>query len=356
MKEKLQEIYEGLRERLKSPFLLTFIVVWAIHNWEFVYAILTFNTEMPYFQRIAFLKAYLFVYKYDKLLWFPLAWTFVSIGIYFLGSFLSEGINLIYNKWIRTWLYLTIDKNKLKTEDDYNSLDLRRKKLQELVFDLRRKEEDAALKLKNVEEILNKTISEQRDELAGYLKETTEREKLIFDKDIEIENAKKEITIAKEFVENTKFSVDILKEQNEEYKDLKKWMVVRAPELLRKWENKDGEVDSDDEIKEQTDLQKFRNLFAGTWLNYFQEPGKLTGQETFTLGNDNGQLAFITGNKSILLISRIRFLNDNTLTFTKTNKHAPNNPMKNILTINNSSSLSGTENTTINIRYSKVGP
>lgn len=127
MKDKLQEIYEGLKERLKSPFLLTFIAVWTIHNWEFVYAFLTFNSDMTYINRVSFLKAYLIVHNYDELLWLPLLWTFVSIGLYFVGSFLSEGLNLIYSKWVRTWLYLVIDKNKLKTEDDYNLLEERRK-------------------------------------------------------------------------------------------------------------------------------------------------------------------------------------------------------------------------------------
>ncbi|MEO6303319.1 MAG: hypothetical protein ABIP51_09100 [Bacteroidia bacterium] len=293
MKEKLQEIYDGLKERLKSPFLLTFIFVWGLHNWEFVYSLFTFNSEIPYVTRIAFLKAYLIVHNYTELLWLPLAWTFASIGLYFFGSFLSEGINLIYNKWIRTWLYLVIDKNKLKTEDDYNSLELRRKKLQELVFDLRRKEEDAALKLKTVDEILNKTIAEQRDEIAKYLSQSVDREKNIADKIIEIENNKKENENIKESLEKSKLSLEVLQVNYDELQSFKTWAERNRPYLFNTWRDRDTNTKFNELIKDKSDLQ-LNDIIDGNWiLKYTRKINSTlsTGSEKVTIDNFNSYFA-----------------------------------------------------------------
>lgn len=227
MKDKLQEIYDGLKERLKSPFLISFIAIWSIHNWEFVYALMTFNSDMPYSNRVGFLKAYLRGHDYYELFWYPLIWTFVSMGLYFVGSFLSEGINLVYSKWVRTWLYLVIDTNKLKTEDDYNALEDRRRKLQELVNDLKRKEEDASLKLKTTEQALTNDLAKSKHDHGITIEEKTELEKLNQSRDLEIENAKKDKERSTEAVEKAELLVKMLKVQIDEYeKEKNKFRVI----------------------------------------------------------------------------------------------------------------------------------
>ncbi len=92
MKEKINETYESLQERLKSPFLLTFILVWAIHNWELLYGIFTFEESLRFVERIDFLKHYIRTYGTYHLFWFPLWWAFISLGLYLATSFISEGI------------------------------------------------------------------------------------------------------------------------------------------------------------------------------------------------------------------------------------------------------------------------
>jgi hypothetical protein len=354
MKEKLQEIYDGLKERLKSPFLLTFMVVWAIHNWEFVYAFVTFNSDMPYITRVSLLKAYLIVHHDDELLWLPLGWTFASIGLYFVATFFSEGINLIYSKWIRTWLYWVIDRNKLKTEDDYNELEERRKNLQELVFDLKRKEEDAALKLRTTEHALNKDLSDLRDKMTTILEEKNEAEKLNANNNSEQSNQKKRIDTLLEQYEKAKLAATAWEINTKDLQDFKDWVSKTTPELIDKFENR-ADTAFENLVNKRNDRKRFEELFTGTWLNIFESPGGTKGQETFKLGLYDNQLAFITKDNSILLISNIKFIDDTNLSFTKVNTKVPNSPMHNKLKINNTSSLVGTENETIRIDYAKVG-
>jgi hypothetical protein len=354
MKEKLQEIYEGLKERLKSPFLLTFMVVWTIHNWEFVYALVTFNSDMSYITRVSFLKAYLLVHDYDELLWLPLAWTFASIGLYFVATFFSEGINLAYSKWIRTWLYWLIDRNKLKTEDDYNELEERRKNLQELVFDLKRKEEDAALKLRNTESNLNKELSDLRDKITTILEEKNAADKLIENNNIEALNQKKRIDALIEQVEKTKLAADAWQINAKDLQTFKDWVNRNAPELIDRFESR-ADASFDKLVNKQIDKKRFQELFTGTWLNIYEAPDGTKGQEQFKLVIENGQITFKTSDNNILIITDISFPDENNLHFTKTNKNVPLGPLRNKLKINNYASLVGTENDTIQISYNKVG-
>jgi hypothetical protein len=288
MKEKLQEIYEGLKERLKSPFLLTFLIIWTIHNWEFVYGLVTFGSITPFQNRTAFLKAYLIVHSYYQLLWFPLAWTFASIGLYFIGSFLSEGINLTYNKWIRTWLYLLVDRNKLKTEDDYNELEERRKKLQELVFDLRRKEEDASLRLKNTEEILNKTIYDQREQIERYLHESADKEKLIMEGTSQLNSIlkiNKELEVKLQTVNS---DLAHLQGAKSNLSNLRIWLESNYPDIIPKWEETRIE-----RTLERLD-SKFpitgEDIFPGKWELTYSRDGK-PSRETVEVKDGNRYFA-----------------------------------------------------------------
>jgi hypothetical protein len=352
MKEKLQEIYEGLKERLKSPFLLTFMFVWIIHNWEFVYALVAFGNDIPFINRFLFLKKYITDHHNNELLWFPILWTFVSIGLYFIATFFSEGINLIYSKWIRTWLYLIIDHNKLKTEDDYNELEERRKNLQELVFDLKRKEEDAALKLRSRENALNEDISNLRDSLSKILSEKNEAIKSN-EENIIIQSKQKEI-ISKiekqlEYAMSEASKWEITATGLKEFKD---WVSDTLPELIDDYNNRIY-FNSNSSNKLNSDRKRFEELFSGTWINTFVGSGGVKGIEQFNLGIHNEQLAFVTNDGSIMIISNIKFIDDSNLSFVKTNIKNPTRPMKNKLRIINSSSLDGTENETIKIKYSR---
>lgn len=348
MKDKLQEIYEGLKERLKSPFLLTFIAVWTIHNWEFVYAFLTFNSDMTYINRVSFLKAYLIVHNYDELLWLPLLWTFVSIGLYFVGSFLSEGLNLIYSKWVRTWLYLVIDKNKLKTEDDYNLLEERRKKLQELVFDLRRKEEDAALKLKNVEESLKKTISEQRDEITKYLTVSTEKERVITEKTTEVEKIKKESEDLKEKMGKINVDNKLLKEQYKELESFRLWTRKNHATLFDTWQHSDANDKFATSPKANVQ-PKIKDIFEGNWTLTYTKNGK-SGSEKVSIDETNKYSA--NGKHAFDLTNTFLDPKTKTLRLSKINLHGKLHSNEDLKIVNDSL-VTGTDSIGYTLEYKR---
>jgi len=353
VKEKLEEIYDGLKERLKSPFLMTFLLVWSIQNWEFMYMLLTFDSEMTFEKRILYLKVYLMVRCNWWLIWRPLLWTFGSMGLYFIGVFISEGINLIYAKWIRAWLYFAIDRNKLKTQDDYDELENRRKNLQDLVFDLKRKEEDAAIKLKNTEQTLNREITELRIQNTAVLEEKNVAEKQNEKKEAELEGFRKSNEELTGQLEKSKFAANAWEINANDLKDFKEWVTKLYPDLITKYENRDVDAFNILAGKELT-KNRFRNLFKGTWLNTYEHKNGTKGQEMFSLFDEGGQLVFKTTDKNDLVITDIVFHDNTTLEFTKTNKKVPNAPMKNKLRITNSELLVGTENNTIDISYSKI--
>lgn len=199
MKEKIDALYEGLKERLKSNFLLTFIVVWLIHHWEVVFTIFNFDQYYSLNSKIARLSVYFEQEKKDWNIWFwPLIWTFGSICLYYVFSSISEILNIIYQN-IRKWIYKKWDNKKIKTIEEYIEQVEENKKLQLLIASLEQGREtllstNESLDKSNGEK--NKLLANNRETIEKYRKQVQEltdnQEKLISDRTKKILEEKEE--------------------------------------------------------------------------------------------------------------------------------------------------------------------
>lgn len=352
MKEKLNEIYQSLQERLKSPFLLTFILVWSIHNWDFLYGVLTFEDSLTYPQRIGFLKAYVKVYGTYHLFWFPLMWAFISLGLYLIASFISEGINLVYSKWIRTFLYWAIDRNKLKTEDDYNELEKRRIALQELVHDLKTRQEDAAIKLNAKEKEIQETLNVFRNKEQDSIKREEELKKGLTDKDNTILDLKSENQKNKELImkhHEDQIYIENLKKTKKDLELFKLWVETKTTEVIQVWQN----IDLAKTYKMYELNERFKAIFGkDTWHNHYIYSKGKSGEELFEIGN-SATPSFKIENEIRFVIENINFQENNKLSFTKTEINTKQ-VLNVVLDISNKDILIGTENDTINVTYTRI--
>lgn len=129
MKEKIEELYDGLKERLKSNFLLTFVIIWLLHHWRLIYSIFNFDSDKTLVDKRAYIAQYLSEEGLLYLWVFPLFWTFVSMIFFYGFSSLSEILNIVYHN-IRKIIYKKWDNEKLKTIEEYLEKVEENKKLQ----------------------------------------------------------------------------------------------------------------------------------------------------------------------------------------------------------------------------------
>ncbi len=122
MKEKIEEILDGFKDRLKSSFLITFIPIWLLHHWRLV--IILFNFDPYYYldSKIWKIENYLESEKIYGLWIIPVVWTILSMLAYYTFSSLSELLNIIYNN-LRKIIYERFDHKKLKLKSEYDELE-----------------------------------------------------------------------------------------------------------------------------------------------------------------------------------------------------------------------------------------
>lgn len=196
MKEKLEELYDGLKERLKSNFLLTFIIIWLLHHWRLIYSIFNFDSDKTLVEKRAYIANYI---HEEGILWlwvFPLLWTFVSMISFYGFSSLSEILNIAYHN-IRKSIYKKWDNKRLKTIEEFMEKVEENEKLQKMIKDLEQRRELLLGTNERLETSIgehNKTIHNQRQtlesnrEVIGQLNEKT----LNMDKEIDLLKSKNE--------------------------------------------------------------------------------------------------------------------------------------------------------------------
>lgn len=167
MKEKIEELYDGLKERLKSNFLLTFVIIWLLHHWRLIYSIFNFDSDKTLFDKRAYIAQYI---SEEGMLWlwvFPLLWTFVSMTFFYFFSSISEILNIAYQN-IRKAIYKKWDNKKLKTIEEYMEKVQEIEKLQMMIKDLELRRETILSTNKRLEDSIgehNSTIHNQRQTL-----------------------------------------------------------------------------------------------------------------------------------------------------------------------------------------------
>lgn len=183
MKEKLQEIYEGLKERLKSPFILTFIIVWCIHHWRLVFHVLTFDSTATQDSKFKYVNDYIKEHSVWlwEIFWWPVICTVLSFLGYLLAALIFESITELYDRWGRTAVLYVFNRNKtvkreelelVKTklrevEKSYNELD---KMYSELETELQEVEADLDNEVKN-----HDTLKSSNEKLLIELTEAKEK-------------------------------------------------------------------------------------------------------------------------------------------------------------------------------------
>ena len=169
---------ENINQKIKNPFLGTFILVWIIRNWEFLYSLFYFSPKLSLDDRIAKIKTYFVEYDIWEIL-ITIGFTFlILISTYILLN-LSRLVVNFNDKMITPKVYEITDKSSVVLKDTHNevinNIELLESKVQS--------ERELRLKTQNENEQLENRIKElltpnEKEETNKTKKETTPKTKV----------------------------------------------------------------------------------------------------------------------------------------------------------------------------------
>lgn len=181
MKEQLQEIYDGLQERLKSPFLVTFVLVWSIQHWRLIFILLTFDSDLNQGHKIEAAEIYISKHSgWCGMILTPLIWSIASIIFYYLMTILTKTIGVGYNRGLAlTYLKLN-EKRKLITKEEHKEVEGKLKRQQSRIEELQKRVIEVSASLKDEENkyssllAAKSTIEQQNQGLNDTIRQANE--------------------------------------------------------------------------------------------------------------------------------------------------------------------------------------
>lgn len=155
IKNTLTSITDNINQKIKNPFLGTFIIAWIIRNWEFLYSIFNFSPKLSLENRIITIKAYFVDYGITEIL-ITIGFAFIILISTYILLNLSRLIVNFFNKIITPKISKITDKSSIVLKSTYDdvitNIDLLEAKVQA--------EKEARLKIQNENEKLEERIKE----------------------------------------------------------------------------------------------------------------------------------------------------------------------------------------------------
>jgi len=113
-KEVLISFQKNIKNKTTNPYLGTVLVIWFIHQWEFIYKVLHFG-ETSLDDRLIYMRNFLNPEPLSESIWFSLKWgILILIGSYLIINF-SRLIVAVFDNVINEWVSKLIDVITRKT-------------------------------------------------------------------------------------------------------------------------------------------------------------------------------------------------------------------------------------------------
>ncbi len=172
VKERINEIMEDLRGRIRNPLILSFIIVWLYLHWRFVYILFTIDNSLPLISRIETLNTYITSEGWFGMIGKPILLAFGSLIAYYLIAILAQGIKVLLGKRLNAAMLAKFDtgnfalKSELKNEKNYSK---------RLLLELEQIRE-SQISINNENSKLSGNLTQLRVELEACFKEKREIE------------------------------------------------------------------------------------------------------------------------------------------------------------------------------------
>lgn len=155
IKYTISSFSDNIIQKIRNPFLGTFIIVWVIRNWKFIYSLFYFDSELSLDNRIVIIKTYFKDYGINEIL-ITVGYSFLILTTTYVLLNISRLIVNFFDKMVTPEVYKITDKSSVVLKTLYNE---KIKKIDELESKVQ-SERDLRLKAQNENEQLENRIKE----------------------------------------------------------------------------------------------------------------------------------------------------------------------------------------------------
>ncbi|WP_166387983.1 hypothetical protein [Polaribacter sp. 11A2H] len=155
IKNAINSFSDNINQKLKNPFLGTFIIIWTIRNWEFIYSLFFFDSETKLNGRLEMIKSFFIDYGILEIL-ITIGLTFLILIITYVLLNLSRLIINFFDKIITPKIYKLTDESTIVLKEDFDKLKIEINRLETKV----QEERELRLKIQNENDNLEKRTSE----------------------------------------------------------------------------------------------------------------------------------------------------------------------------------------------------
>lgn len=154
-KDTFISVKDNIVKKVTNPFLSTFVGVWIVRNWEFVYSIFFFDDSYSLEMRLTEIESYFADYS----IWDVAITILITFGILIATFILLSVSRLIVNffdKTVTPWTYKITDIGSVVLKESYQTLESEISRLENRY----QKEKETRLVLREENERLEKRIGE----------------------------------------------------------------------------------------------------------------------------------------------------------------------------------------------------
>jgi hypothetical protein len=122
MLEKFNDFKNTLFERIKSPFIGSFMITWSVIHWRVLLLLLYNQDNLSLKDRIANIESYLKLNDYSHLITKPILITLCVLLCYNLLNAVGLFIKLLYDNWISLYIQRFLHNKSIVERSKYDEL------------------------------------------------------------------------------------------------------------------------------------------------------------------------------------------------------------------------------------------
>lgn len=126
-----EDVKQAMNDRMKNPFIFSFICSWVAWNWLILYEVISFDDNYKLNTKIDIISKYINLHKYNNLTWYPIISSILVALIYLLGSAIFTFIFNFYNTTIKAFINKTSLKGDIVPIEYFNLLEKKYEKLKQ---------------------------------------------------------------------------------------------------------------------------------------------------------------------------------------------------------------------------------
>jgi hypothetical protein len=118
IQKSITSFTDNINQKLKNPFFGTFIVIWFIRNWEFLYSLFYFDSKLTLDNRIEKINLFFINYGFIEIL-ITIGYSFLVLLVTYILLNLSRLIVNFFEKTITPEVYKITDKSSIILKSEY---------------------------------------------------------------------------------------------------------------------------------------------------------------------------------------------------------------------------------------------